>query len=108
LYLPSITVTAGKPIPDADFAFLTPKGRLELVLKANPGLRLGLLSKLNNAVGLEIQKEEREAGKRAALKEQVLSIAVGDEARVKEEIRLMRAATARPNIDWLSKSPGSR
>jgi hypothetical protein len=103
LYLPDIKVTTVKAPPVSDFAFLTPKGRLELALKHNPGLGFGPFLKLNNAIALEIQTEEREAAKRAALTEQVLSIGVGDEAKVKEEIRLMRAATARPNLDWVGR-----
>jgi len=103
--LPDIRVSTGKLPPDSEYAFLTSKGRLELALKNNPGLRVGPFSKLNNAVAVEIQKQEREAGKRAELKDRVLSIAaaVGDDARIKEEIRLMRAATAQPNADWLGR-----
>jgi hypothetical protein len=107
-YLPDIKVTTNKQRPVSSFQFLIAKGRLELALDAHPGLHLGPLPKLNNAVALEMQKEERETDRRAALLEDVLSIAVGDEARTKELIRLMRAATARPNIDWQTKSLGSR
>ncbi len=107
-YLPNLKVTTGKPPPVTEFDFLTKKGRLDLALKTNPGLRFGPLAKLNNPVAVEMQKEELEAGKRDALAERVLSIAVGDEAQAKELIRLMKAATARPNTDWLTKSAGSK
>ena len=107
LYLPNITVSTGRMPPDATpFDFLTPKGRLELAVKSNPGLRLVPLGRLNNAVAVEIQTEEREAAKRAALQEQVMRVAWGDAAKTKEEIRQMRAATARPNTDWQGRSPG--
>ena len=107
LSLPDFKVTAAKLPPLSSFDFLTSKGRLELALKDNAGLRFGPFSKLNGAVALEIQKEEQEVGKRAALTEEVLSVAVLNDAKSKEEIRLMRAATARPNTDWLTKSPGT-
>jgi hypothetical protein len=104
-YLPDIKVTTAKRLPVSNFLFLNLKGRLELALKSNPGLGIGPLPSLNNVVALEMQKEEREDGKRSAMTEQVLSIAVGEDTSAKELIRLMRAATARPNIDWQTKSP---
>lgn len=106
--LPDIKVTTAKPPPVPNFAFLNLKGRLELALKSNPGLRLGPLPRLNYSVALEMQKEEREDSKRFALTERVLSIAVGEKAKAKELIRLMRAATARPNTDWQTNSPGKK
>lgn len=106
--LPTITVTTGKPPPATEFDWLTKKGRLDLALKTHRGLSFGPLARLNNPVAVEMQKEELEAGKRAALKEQVQSVAVGDKAKAKELLRLMEAATARPNTDWQTKAPGSR
>lgn len=106
--LPALKVTTAKLPPDTVYAFLTVKGRLALELKRNPGLRFGPLPGLNHAVALEMQKEERENDKRSAITERVLTIAIGEETSAKELIRLMRAATARPNSDWQTKSPGSR
>ena len=106
MYLPKMTITTAKMPPTTSYDLLTPKGRLELALKKNPGLRLGPLARLNDGIAMAIEREEREARKREELKAQVLSIAIGDAARSAEEVRAMRAATARPNTDWQSRSPG--
>ncbi len=105
-YLPTVTVTKTKLPPISAFEFLTPKARLEVALKTHPGLGLVPLPKLNNQVAAEMQKQEREAEKRSAVTEQILSISVIDDAKTREEINLMRAATAQPNNDWRDRFPG--
>jgi len=106
MYLPKMTITTAKMPPTTGYDLLTPKGRLELALKKYPGLRLGPLARLNDGIAMAIEREEREARKREELKAQVLSIAIGDAAKSAEEVRAMRAATARPNTDWQNKAPG--
>ena len=103
LYLPNLKVTTAKPMPISEFAWLSPKGRLDLAMKKNPGLRLLPFSKLNNGVALAIQREEREAEARDRLKEEVLSVATGNDAQSRDLVKKMRDAIARPNTDWMGR-----
>lgn len=102
LVLPNVTVTETTPVVPKSADVLDAKARLEQALKANPGLRIGgpLLAKLNHAVALAMQQEAKEAAARAAMIEHVENLPAMDEERAKEEVRLMREATARPNNDW--------
>ena len=100
LYLPNVKVTAAKPLELSEFAWLSPKGRLDLAMKKYPGLRLLPLSKMNGSIALAMQREEREATKRDELKAAVQSVAVFDDAQSRDLMKKMRDAVARPNTDW--------
>lgn len=101
LVLQKMTVTEEQANLPSKPEVLDAQARLELALKAYPGLRIGgPLAKLNHAVALEMQKEAKEAAARAALAAHVENLPAMDEERAKEEVRLMREATARPNNDW--------
>ena len=100
LHLAKVTVKRGGRPRLSLFEVLSPTGRLDLALQNYPGLRLVPFAQLNNGIALEMQLEEREAGKRTAVAEEVTSLAVVNDARSKENVRLMRDATARPNTDW--------
>ena len=66
-YLPKLTVKAAAPTAPTDFAFLTPKGRLDLAMKSYQGLGLGNLFGLNGGVAMDMQAEQRDVDKKAAL-----------------------------------------
>jgi hypothetical protein len=101
LVLPSVVITETAPVVPKSEDVLDAKARLEKALKANPGLRIGgPLAKMNNGIALAMQQEAKEAAARAAMIEHVENLPAMDEERAKEEVRLMRAATARPNNDW--------
>ena len=56
--LPKITVRPTTVGPSTDAVFLTPKARLALAMKANPGLRLGNVLGSNDGIASFMQTEE--------------------------------------------------
>lgn len=64
--LPSYIVTEPKIKLPSEHAMLTPRGRLELALRRNPGLRLGELGPLNNNFWANALLDEDRAKERTA------------------------------------------
>jgi len=107
LTLPKITVRPAEKGPESDYAWLSPKGRLDLAMKTHSGLRAGNLFGLNGGIALAMQQEEREAKARAAVVDLVERTTVDDSAEAKRIRRLMKAAVQRPNADWLVGRSGN-
>jgi hypothetical protein len=103
LVLPNMQITKEQSLRGKEKDLRNPKDQLDQALKANPGLKFGPFSKLNNGIALEMQRESREAAARARLTEHVKNLPATDEERAKEEVRLMLEATARPNNDWQTR-----
>lgn len=102
LRLPKVTVTRRKPPPMDDFSWLTPKARLDLALKTQPGLRLGNIAGLNNGIASAMQAEDRSVKSKAVLVAEV-QVHSSDNSDVSKRIRrLLQAAIQRPNADWLA------
>ncbi|WP_438480208.1 hypothetical protein [Oleiharenicola lentus] len=103
LELADMTVTQENKLRGKEEQMRKKKDLLDRALKANPGLKIAPFSKLNNGIALEMQRESKEAAARTKLTEHVENLPATDEARAKEEIRLMRDAVARPNTDWQAR-----
>ncbi len=109
LKLPKMTIRPAAPLPPSDFALLSPKGRLELAMKTNPGLHIGNIFGLNSGPqgpALAIQADEREALRKAATTDLVERTTVGDSAEAKKIRQLLQAAVQRANSDWLTAKGG--
>ena len=91
LHLPKITIRPDPVVPESDFALLNPKGRLELALKTNPGIRLGNFFGLNEIIARTMQQDERLAAKKANLVDQVQRSTLGD-SEVDRKIRELTQA----------------
>lgn len=101
LRLPKVTVRAAPPTAfPPNFATLTPKQRLDLALKANPGLRLGNILGMNNGIAMAMQQEQREFEKRTALAETVKFTKTDDSPESRRIDGLVKAATQRPSTGW--------
>lgn len=102
LKLPKLTVRTRKEILSPE-DLLTDQERINLVLKAYPGLRIGNIFGLNRGIALAIYHEEQRARKTAALVDEVNRFSV-DGIETDQKIRdLMRAAVQRPNTEWQSR-----
>lgn len=101
LRLPKVTVRAAPPTTfPPNFATLTPKQRLDLALKTNPGLRLGNILGMNNGIAMAMQQEQRELENRTALIETVKFTKTDDSPESRRIDRLVKAATQRPSTGW--------
>gem|GEM_PF-4123956 len=98
--LPKMTIRPTQVMPESDFAWLNTKGRLELALKAHPGIRVGNIFGMNEGIAQAMQQEERLAAKKADLTDRVQRSTLGD-SEVDQKIRkllqalLRRSATER-------------
>jgi hypothetical protein len=103
LRLPKVTVRAAPPTTfPPNFATLTPKQRLDLALKANPGLRVGNFFGMNNGIAMAMQREQRDVEKKASLTETVKRTKTDDSPESRKIDRLLKSATQRPNAEWLN------
>lgn len=102
LRLPKVIVTRRKAPPMDSFSWLTPKARLDLALKKQPGLRLGNVAGLNNGIASEMQAEERSVKSKAVLVAEVQAHSSDNGDASKRIRRLLQAAIQRPNADWLA------
>jgi hypothetical protein len=100
LHLPKLTVKERPPRRPSDFELLTPKGRLELVLKKYPGLRIGNFFGMNNGIALAMQAEERKLEEKAALTDTVRRSTTDNSPESKKLMRLINDAFRGPNNDW--------
>ncbi len=91
LRLPKMTIRPKQVLPESDYAWLNDKGRLELALKAHPGIRVGNILGLNNGIAAGMQQEERLAAKKADLADQVQRSTLGD-SEVDKRIRALTKA----------------
>lgn len=101
LRLPKMTVRAAAPVAPPEFAWLSPKGRLALAIKSNPGIRVGNIFGLNNGIAMAMQTEQREVQKKAVLTDSVQRTKSDDSPESRKIDRLLKAALQRPNSDWL-------
>lgn len=99
LHLPTVTVTAETPLPP-DWAMVTPKARLEMAIKARPGIKIGNIFGMNNGYALEMQHEQRDVEKKAALSEIVANTRTDDSAESRRVDALLKAALARTSTGW--------
>ncbi len=100
LQLPTVTVRPdANPLPPDD-AFLNAKGRLELAIKAHPGIKIGNLLGMNEGIAHEMQREEWLAGAQAETAAAVQRAAIGDSEMDKKIRKLMKAALQRSGPEW--------
>lgn len=100
LYLPKVTVRKDRLSTPDDFAFLTPKGRMELAFKKYPGVRIGNLLGLNDGYAAAMQAEDREVARKESAKETVERTRTDDGPESRRIDKLLKAALARPSMDW--------
>ena len=111
LYLPKVTVRKDRLSTPSDFAFLTPKGRMELAFKTFPGLRIGNLFGSNkgkeglpfrtdNGDATTMQAESREVARKEAVTETVERTRTDDGPESRRIDKLLTAAVARPSMFW--------
>ncbi|MEO6994037.1 MAG: hypothetical protein ABI273_10430 [Lacunisphaera sp.] len=111
LYLPKVTVSKGRVSTPSDFAFLTPKGRMELAFKTFPGLRIGnvlgankgkegLPFRADNGDATTMQAESREVARKESMKETVERTRTDDGPESRRLDKLLKAALARPSMFW--------
>jgi hypothetical protein len=109
LNLPKMTIRPAAPLPPSEFAFLSPKGRVELAMKTNPGLHFGNILGSNsgpNGPALAIQADEREALRKATTTDLVDRTTINDDESAKKIRQLLQAAVQRANSDWLTAKGG--
>jgi len=109
LNLPKMTIRPAAPLPPSEFAFLSPKGRVELAMKTNPGLHFGNIFGLNSGPqgpALAIQADEREALRKATTTDLVDRTTLNDDESAKKIRQLLQAAVQRANSDWLTARGG--
>jgi hypothetical protein len=111
LYLPKVTVRKDRLSTPSDFAFLTPKGRMELAFKTFPGLRIGnifgsnngkegLPFRADNGDATTMQAESREVARKEAMTETVERTRTDDGPESRRIDKLLKAAVARPSMFW--------
>jgi hypothetical protein len=106
VHLPDFEVREETQRPIPEDAMLTEKGRLAKAMKKFPGLGFGPLAFLNAGLALEMLREEKEAADRDALADLVQRTTLTDDARSRETTKMMKEATALPNMDWTTRSAG--
>ena len=106
LHLPKMTVRPATTLPASDFAFLSPKGRMELAMKNSPGLGIGNIFGLNQGIAMAIQAEERDVQKKATLTEMIERTTIDDSEATKRIRLLLQAAVQRANSDWATARGG--
>jgi hypothetical protein len=111
LYLPKVTVRKDRLSTPDDFAFLTPKGRMELAFKTFPGLRIGnffgantgkegLPFRADNGDATTMQAEAREVARKESARETVERTRTDNGPESRRIDKLLKAALARPSMDW--------
>lgn len=111
LYLPKVTVRKDRLSTPSDFAFLTPKGRMELAFKTFPGLRIGnvfgqnkgkeqIPVRADNGYAITMQAEEREVQRKQSMTETVERTRTDNGPESRRIDKLLKGALARPSMDW--------